>query len=155
MRINAAEGTIAVLVIAISATFFAFSFGFPHMRGDPGGGALWPRIMALSAGGGSLWLLVRRVYEARRAAVVPPPQPIDRQTLAIIAASIAYPIAIVVIGFALATLLFVAVLMMILRARPLQVLIFAPLLTAFLYGFFVFLLEAVVPRGILIDYFFG
>ncbi|MCF3933394.1 tripartite tricarboxylate transporter TctB family protein [Acuticoccus sp. M5D2P5] len=153
MRLNVAELLVAVLVIAMSVVFFVVSLGFPHMRADPGGGALWPQLMAAGAGGGSLILIAWRLWEAKagNGLVEAAVNRLDRRTGAIILASIAYPFLILAIGFPIGTIAFIALLMRILKARLVEIAVFAPIFTAVLYLFFVYLLEAVVPHGALFD----
>ncbi|WP_108663664.1 tripartite tricarboxylate transporter TctB family protein [Acuticoccus kandeliae] len=153
LRIPLSEALIATLVVAISLVFFVEAFSFPHMRADPGGGALWPQIMAACAGGGSLVLLLMRL--AGRGPARPTGPVIERKSAQIIFACVLYPLAIIYLGFTLSTALLTVVLMLLLKARFLEIILFTVALTAIVYGFFVYMLEAVVPTGLLIDRLFG
>ena len=114
------------------------------------GPAFWPRLCLVAIGALGLGGLLRAARAWRGAITVAPPllggAPV--QLLAIIALSAAYPFAMDITGFLVATLLFQVILLLLLGIRhPGRVLAASGLNLALLYGIFARALQMPLPRG--------
>lgn len=147
-----AERLICIIVIALSAFCFVETFAFPSLKGDPGGGALFPRIAAGVAFLGSVIVIIRGLPMGGRE----PVQMIGDYSLSALAQSpttqtiilsIAYPWFIMKAGFPVATAVYVYILMLILRVPSRIAAPYGILVAGVLYLVFVFALEAYVPVG--------
>lgn len=144
MRIAGEELLLCLLMLGISLLFLGLSFDLPTMRGDPGGPGLWPQLMAFGTGGGVIALLCRRLLTGLKSEAGAWP---GRRTWEVMAASLLYPPAILLVGLAPATVVYVALLMWRFGASRLEILLFPAAFAAVIQLLFVYLLEATVPQG--------
>lgn len=159
-----AEWIISIVAFIIGVVFFATTFTFPKVYTDPGGFALFPRILSVGIVIASALLIVKLI----RTRTDQPDSPVEfakrflkswhknaadevsgsmRRMTYVFLFSIAYPWFIVRIGFGLATMLYVGVLMRLFKTRTLVCLVLAPLVAFGLHLFFVQVLQAYVPEG--------
>jgi len=147
-----AERLACVIVIILSAYCMVETLGFPQLRADPGGGALFPRIAAGLAILGSLIVLFRGLPASRH------DEPVESNTDFVlrlrrssttptIIFSIAYPWLIMKAGFLVATTIYVFLLMRIMQVPLRAAAPYAIAVSGVLYFVFVFVLEAYVPVG--------
>ncbi|WP_316980398.1 tripartite tricarboxylate transporter TctB family protein [Shumkonia mesophila] len=152
---------VALVAFSMSVVFFGITFEFPHLAADPGGPALYPRIVAVVTGFacalyGVQHLVTRKPVspsKGRRgtaadwwsAAIA------DKTKIFSFALVILLPAAIDVVGFAGATFLFVIILMMISGVNLVRSMITAVLSSAGVYAGYAWVLGAVLPKGFLFE----
>ncbi len=158
-----------VLLVAIAALIFVASFHLPEGAMRRTSPALYPRIVALALGLSALWSLITefRADEPSTstdivptsnlppAQVVPAPAPthvLARYPLTTtIVASVLYPVAMQIIGYLLATILYTFVLGFMLQTKTrrgvVASVVVAVVLVAVTYATFSWGLGANLPRG--------
>jgi putative tricarboxylic transport membrane protein len=155
------ELLIGTSALVASIIFFAISFTFPAVTADPGGLALFPRMAAILTGTSSIFFLVRLAAEHR--SFDPVIQTLNRflvlflgagmesndlrRSIFVFALSAMYPIAILKIGFLLASFAFSFILVVTYRGAILAALILSLCLAVGLNLFFVSLMGLTVPSG--------
>jgi putative tricarboxylic transport membrane protein len=155
------EWIISASALATSIIFFVITFSFPTTSADPGGLALFPRMAALLTGISSALFLVK---------LATGPRPLDailqslrrlllffkgmgdeaknlRRSVFVFAVSIFYPVAILKIGFLLASFAFSFILVRTYRGGMIPAFILSLCLALAMNVFFVSLLGATVPSG--------
>lgn len=142
---------IYLLILVASVLLYRNVTGLPQLaQYRQVGPGFWPRLCLLATGALALGGLVRAARAWRVAAASVPPLlgRAPAQLLAVIALSLAYPFAMDVTGFLVATLLFqVALLVLLGIRRPGPVLAASGLNLALLYGIFARALQMPLPRG--------
>ena len=159
-----AEWIISLLTFITGVVFFAATFAFPKVYTDPGGFALFPRILSIGIVAASAVLILKLTINRKPQ----PNRPIEftknflgawkknatddlsntmRRMTGVFIFSTAYPWFIVRIGFGLATMLYVGILMRLFKTGIIICLVLAPLVAFGLHLFFVQVLQAYVPEG--------
>jgi hypothetical protein len=159
-----AEWIISLMTFIIGVVFFITTFSFPNVYTDPGGFSLFPRILSVGIVVASA-LLIAKLFKNRKNQ---PNTPVDfvktflkswskdstseisgniRRLTYVFIISIAYPWFIVRIGFMLATLLYVGILMRLFKTNIITCFVLAGLVAFGLHLFFVQVLQAYVPEG--------
>lgn len=163
-----AEWIISLMTFIIGVVFFITTFSFPKISIDPGGFSLFPRILSVGIVIASTLLIIKLIINRKNQ----PNTPVEfaktflrswsedsssemsgticRMTYVFII-SIAYPWFIVRIGFMLATLLYVGILMRLFKTNIIACFILAGLVAFGLHLFFVKVLQAYVPEGAWLD----
>ncbi len=163
-----AELTIAIAALLISIVFFAMTFTFPTLPGDPGGGALFPRILCIITGAAAVFLVVGLVRKHR----ADPRSPVEslkkfwgtwkkgtddeasmitRRMTGVFIFSIVYPWFMVRAGFLLSTGVYVFLLMKLFRTKTVTSVVLSLITALGLYFFFIKVLEAYVPPGVWLE----
>jgi hypothetical protein len=159
-----AEWVISVMTFIIGVVFFAATFTFPNVYTDPGGFTLFPRILSVGIVIVSAILIVkliktrgnrpngpveftRRFLRSWRRDAVDEASGSMRRMTYVFLFSIAYPWFIVRIGFGLATMLYVSILMRIFKTNTIACIVLGTLVAFGLHLFFVGVLQAYVPEG--------
>ncbi len=159
-----AEWIISVMTFMIGVVFFTTTFAFPKVYTDPGGFTLFPRILSV----GIVVVSAIQILKLIRTRRNQPNSPVDfaqrflrswrrdavdevsgtmRRMTYVFLFSIAYPWFIVRLGFGLATMLYVAILMRIFKTGTLACIVLGTLVAFGLHLFFVQVLQAYVPEG--------
>ena len=155
------ELIIGTSALVASITFFVISFSFPTVTADPGGLALFPRMAAILTGISSTLFLIKLAAEHRTFA--PVVRTLNRffilllgagteardlrRSIFVFALSATYPIAILKVGFLLASFAFSFILVLTYRGKIIAALILSLCLAIGLNVFFVSLLGVTVPSG--------
>ena len=159
-----AEWIIVLLSLLVCIVFFALTFAFPIISADPGGMALFPRIVIGVLGISALTLLVGLVKKRSKysSGFIPSIKKFweiwtgesnDEQSLLkrrltfTILLSVIYPLFIVKIGFLFSTFLFVFLLTKLYKTKNVASVVFSLVVTGVVYGFFILALDAYVPPG--------
>jgi hypothetical protein len=152
------ELLIAVGALAMSALFFVLAGRFPSLAADPGGLALFPRIVAVFTGLASAAFVIQVI---RRCTVGRPLEVTlraagawfaQRRVEVVSFAVVGFlPFAIQWIGFTAAIGVFTVLLLVISRVRLFPLAITALLTTAGVYVAYAIVLGAVLPAGQLWD----
>ena len=150
---------IAVAVLFMSVLFFGLSFEFPRLAADPGGPALYPRIVAVVTAiacvmYGVQYLLSRKPEpsakeESKAISDWWSAAAADKFKILSFAFVILLPALIQVIGFVPAIFLFVFALMALSGVGLIRSLITAALGCAGIYAGYAWALGAVLPKGFL------
>jgi hypothetical protein len=160
-----AQWTIVALSLLICVIFFPMTFYFPHIPSDPGGMALFPRvvmailvcsvgvfIVGLSRGHvkktpiiqlHSLGWMLKEFHKAADNSELA----LKKRLVYVIILSVAYPWFISKMGFAISTLIYVIFLMKLYNTRTITCLLYSIIVTGVVYAFFIFALGAYVPPG--------
>lgn len=152
------EWLIATLALVMSGVFFHVAGSFPRLTADPGGAALFPRIVAIFTGTMAAILIGRLVLEdptfrTLRQTVGQWRFPRDGngelflRSAVGIALSIAYPYFVIKAGFIAASVVFIMLLMTLYRVSLLVSVPFALVIGYAIYFLFNQLLGAYVPEG--------
>ena len=164
-----AEWIISVTALIMSVAFFVTTFSFPSLPADPGGLALFPRILCAIAAAFSMILIGQLYFRARsgqgtamaflksflhdawrRGSGGEAAAQMRRMSLVIVF-SILYPWLIIRAGFVIATAVYSFVLMRLFNTRALPSAVLSTFMAVALYLFFARLLEAYVPAGIWLE----
>ena len=163
-----AEWIIAIAALLISIVFFAMTFTFPTLPGDPGGGALFPRVLSIITGVAAVFLVVGLVRRHLADAYSPveslkkfwgtwkkgtddEPSIIARRMTYVFIFSILYPWFMVRAGFLLATGAYVFLLMKLFRTKTVTSAVLSIITALGLHFFFIKVLEAYVPPGVWLE----
>ena len=159
-----AEWIISLMTFIIGVVFFATTFTFPKVYTDPGGFSLFPRILSVGIVVASALLIVKLIINRKDQ----PNNPVEfaktflrswdkdtaneisdnmRRMTYVFIISIAYPWFIVRIGFMLATLFYVGILMRLFKTNIIACFVLAGLVAFGLHLFFDQVLQAYVPEG--------
>lgn len=114
-----AEWLVGVICLALSALLLRESFLLPRIAVDPGGLALMPQVFAVVTGVAALFLLGGLVRDAlgRGTTAVSLWEPWGRREVAVVAVLTAlYPFVMLKVGFLIATMIYVAAVLVVLRA---------------------------------------
>lgn len=155
-----AEWIVVLFSLVMCVVFFFTTFTFPKIVSDPGGMALFPRIVIGILGISSLALLVTLVkrgseysatikefWEAWKRGANDEQSMLKRRLTYTIFLSMIYPWFILKIGFLVSTLLFVFLLTKLYRTKTVISVVFSIIVTGIVYGFFILALDAYVPSG--------
>jgi hypothetical protein len=157
------EWIIVILSLVISIIFFGFSMSFPELAADPGGPALFPKMMAVLTGISAIFLGVQLLYNDKAMAAVRASitnlvhawtvdrgaenATLQRRTVYTVILAIIYPYTILKIGFTISSIVFVFIIMRIYKSPLLKAAFFSLLAGLVLYYAFAKLLGAYVPTG--------
>jgi len=152
------EWLVAIMALVMSVVFFQVARGFPRLTADPGGAALFPQVVAVFTGTMAMILIARLVladpsFRGLRGAIAGLQLPrgesgeLFLRSVAGILLSIAYPYFVIKVGFIIASMVFVLLLMMIYRVSLLVSVPFAVVTGYAIYFVFNQLLGAFVPEG--------
>jgi len=159
-----AEWIIVVFSLVMCVVFFLMTFALPEIPVDPGGIALFPRIVIGVLGISALALLVtlvkrgseysaslipsiREFWEAWKRGANDEQSLLKRRMTYTIFLSVIYPWFILKIGFLFSTLLYVFLLTKLYRTKTVASVAFSLIVTGVVYGFFILALDAYVPPG--------
>lgn len=142
--------------LGLAAMALVVSGSLPTLSADPAGLALWPRILCTIILASGLVVLAARIRDGFRRDVAGDTYPgsggmaaLKRRPMGRVAVCgalcITYAWLVAVLGFALPSFLFVAVLMLFFGARPAETIVYATALTAGLHVFFFHVLGATPP----------
>jgi len=133
------------LALALAAAAFFVSLGFPRPEGAPSGPNTFPRVLSLALAA----LALAGLFLPARDSAAGGDEPVDtRRLLTLGALSVAYLLALPVLGFISATALFVACTLAALGYRkPAQALAAGFVLAFALYGVFERLMAVTLPKG--------
>lgn len=163
-----AEWIIVIIALVISVVFFTITFTFPQLPGDPGGGALFPRILCVITGTAAIFLVVQLIRRPSSDTPSPleslrkfcglwrkgtgdEPSVTARRIVYVFISSIVYPWFIVKMGFLLSTGVYVFILMKLFRTKTITSVILSSITAFGLYFFFIKVLEAYVPPGVWLE----
>ncbi|WP_046868146.1 tripartite tricarboxylate transporter TctB family protein [Microvirga massiliensis] len=145
---------IPLVAVTFGAVFFVQSFSFPHLMADPGGPALFPRIVAAGAVIGGMALLVQaflqRAPAIARAGVRSEFRWRERSSeIAIFLLVLILPIGVNYLGFNAYLFIFMAIGLRISGIGTSKSIIISALSTVGIYVAYSKVLGAILPSGIL------
>jgi hypothetical protein len=166
-----AEWIITILTLVISIVFFISTFSFPTMAADPGGPSFFPRVVSVITCIGAMTLLVRlitmrgfygKLITSIRSylAVWEQGERTDssdliRLTTYVLILSAVYPFLIVRVGFILATIAYIFIIMSLLKTKIYVSISYSCILAISLYYAFAKILGVVVYRGVWVEKILG
>jgi len=140
---------IALVTLGLSITFFFVAGSFPHLAADPGGPALFPRVVAVITAAACIAVLFQEFAHLRliRGEVRLRLPRVRREQLLVFGAVAALPFAIKYIGFVAATFGFALFVLKGLGIRWLNALLASVVTAGMLYVAYAVILGAILPAG--------
>jgi len=146
---------LAAIALAMSVGAFVLAADFPHLSADPGGLALFPRIVAAVTGVASVLVIAQTLWARHAAGVATAHGPIrpaawvreHKDQILLFGLVFLLPIGIETIGFNAAVFIFTYLTMLVLRTKAFTAIVASVAITAAIYIAYAVLLQAVLPAG--------
>lgn len=162
------ELAITLISLIVSVVFFVISLSFPELPADPGGPALFPRLMCCVTGIMAVIYAVQllgnrnkreEITQAlasfRQVGAQSPEGMLARRRLYVIGLSAVYPLLVVRIGFFLSTIVFLFAILKTYKVQSLRAGAYSLALGYGVYYCFAEILRAYIPTGVWLSRWLG